>query len=309
MSFLAPGLNDRGLAYGDGLFETLRLEAGRLRFWPEHLARLTWGCRALELPEPDAVVLHAAIYAAVLESGRLDAVVKLIYTAGAGARGYLRSQTPSPSLTILFSDLPDTPMASAPNGLVVGVLPDQSTGSLPTLRGLKHLNRLPQVLARAAWPADLDECLLCDAQGQLLGGTQSNLCWLEGNQWFTPPIAGMAIAGTVRGLLIRHFGVKVVPLAWGRLSLARALVLTNAVRGVQPVARILWPKATASAIAEQRLALAPAQTLAAGWQALCLTDHTAHAGDSAFKPADLMQTAWVSSLNQEGFLSMPIHNP
>jgi len=309
MSFFEPGLHDRGLAYGDGLFETLRFEAGRLMFWPEHFARLTFGCRALALPEPDAFALHAAIHTAVFKSGRFDAVVKLIYTAGAGARGYQRAPTLTPSLAILLSDLPETPIASSHNGLVVGVLPEQSTGSLPKLSGLKHLNRLPQVLARAAWPADVDECLLFDAQGQLLGGTQSNLCWLEGNQWFTPPIVGTAIAGTARGLLIRHFGVKVAPLAWGRLSLARAMVLTNAVRGVRPVGRIIWPKAALGGVAAQRLALAPAQTLALGWQALSLADRTNHADGALFQRADLTQTAWVESLQREGFLAVSIHNP
>ncbi len=308
MSFFEPGLHDRGLAYGDGVFETLRLEAGRLMFWPEHVARLSIGCRALGLPEPDALMLRAAIDTAVLNSGRTDAVVKLIYTAGTGMRGYQRAQSPIPSLAVLLSDLPETPSTRVEQGLVVGVLPAQSEGSLPALMGLKHLNRLPQVLARAAWPSDVDECLVCDAQGQLLGGTQSNLCWLEGNQWFTPPIAGTAIAGTVRGLLIRHFGVKVAPLAWGRLALARAMVLTNAVRGVRPVGRVLWPKAALAPNAGQALALAPAHSLAAGWQALSQAYLNAATDDAAIKPAALMQTAWVSSLSLEGFLAMPMQN-
>jgi 4-amino-4-deoxychorismate lyase len=308
MSFFEPGLHDRGLAYGDGVFETLRLEAGQLMFWPEHLARLSFGCRALGLPEPDALALHDAMNAAVLNSGRMDAAVKLIYTAGAGMRGYQRAQSPTPSLAVLLSDLPETPRAWDNKGMVVGVLPMQSAGSLPTLTGLKHLNRLPQVLARAAWPAEVDECLVCDAQGQLLGGTQSNLCWLEGNQWFTPPIAGTAIAGTVRGLLIRHFGVKVAPLAWGRLALAGAMVLTNAVRGVRPVGRVLWPKAALAPNAGQALVLAPAQTLAVGWQALSQAYLNAATDNAAIMPAALMQTAWVSSLSQEGFLAMPMQN-
>jgi Na+-driven multidrug efflux pump len=86
------------------------------------------------------------------------------------------------------------------------------------------------------------------------------------------------------------------------------MVLTNAVRGVRPVGRVLWPKAALAPNAGQALVLAPAQTLAVGWQALSQAYLNAATDNAAIMPAALMQTAWVSSLSQEGFLAMPMQN-
>jgi 4-amino-4-deoxychorismate lyase len=305
MDFAAPGLHDRGLAYGDGVFETLRLAAGRLVFFHEHIARLRAGCRALGLPEPTLPMLRRAIDAAVASSGQTEAVVKLIYTAGAGQRGYQRTEPLAPSLAVLVSALPATPSDWTAQGLVVGVLPAAAT-VVPQLLGLKHLNRLPQVLARAAWPPAVDECLLRDEQNKILGGTQTNVCWLEGEHWFTPPIAGAAIAGTVRAQLLIHGGVTVAPLALGRLSLARAMVLCNAVRGVLPVGRIIWPSADSRGQPlAQALALAPAQALAARWQAMLQALNPPQKNPNL--AAAIESTAWVASAVAEGFLTVPIH--
>ncbi len=295
MNFADVSSQDRGLAYGDGLFETVRLAAGRLAWWPEHLARLTVGCRVLGLSDPCDTDLRQSIDAAVLMSGKTDAVVKLIYTAGAGQRGYRRPDSVQPSLTVLVDNLPEVNPAWYAHGLVLGVLPVPFAGGMPTLTGLKHLNRLPQVMARTTWPTGVDECLLQDESGLILGGTQSNFCWLEGDCWFTPPIRGSAIAGTVRGVLNAHLGVKVVPLAVGRLALARAAVLTNAVWGVLHVGRIKGN--LGGAWAGQMLELAPARQLATRWQVLSAAQDRPDAMPS------WTQTAWVSTLQQEAFLT------
>lgn len=307
-----PGVHDRGLAYGDGVFETMRLAAGQILFFHEHAARLNVSCRALGLPSPDWPKIRRAIDAAVASSGQTDAVVKLMYTAGAGQRGYQRAEPLTPSLAVLVSDLPPSPSHWATQGLVVGLLPATATTVLPQLRGLKHLNRLPQVFARAAWPPAVDECLVRDEGNKILGGTQTNVCWLEGEQWFTPPIAGATIAGTVRALLIARCGVTVAPLATGRLALARAMVLCNAVRGVLPVGRIVGRIVGHGADSNrqpsaQALALAPAQALAACWHA-----HTHAQAENSSRnvnsapPDDL--SAWLLSARAEGFLTVPIHD-
>lgn len=230
---------DRGLAYGDGLFETIRLYRGRLEWWSEHFARLSWGCRQLGLPLPEESDLLARIDAAlganpVGERG----VIKLIYTAGPGTRGYCRSEPICPTVVIQCG-----PIASHVDVLQQkgGAIDVQSQGyaGVPHLIGLKHLNRLPQVLTRMAWPEAVDECLMADPAGRLVGGTQSNFFWREAGQWYTPPVGGACIAGTVRALLIAHLGVRLAPLAVGRLALAQAAVMTNAVWGVVPIRSIM----------------------------------------------------------------------
>ncbi|HUX83348.1 MAG TPA: aminodeoxychorismate lyase [Halothiobacillus sp.] len=232
-------LSDRGLAYGDGLFETILLRRGQPVWWSEHFARLSWGCRRLGLPLPDESDLCARIEAAVAANpvGAWGAL-KVIYTAGPGTRGYRRSSPIHPTVVIQCSSIAAQIDDWRQNGLAIGIQTQGFDGLVP-LVGMKHLNRLPQVLTRMAWPASMDESLMPDQTGRLVGGTQSNFFWHEDGQWFTPPMGGASIAGTIRALLIAHLGIRIAPLATGRLALARAAVMTNAVWGVVPVRTLM----------------------------------------------------------------------
>lgn len=277
MTHFAPfTLQDRGLAYGDGLFETMRLSGGRVLWWSEHFARMSYTCCALDLPVPEEVEVRAAIESEVEKSGQSEAVVKLIYTAGSGQRGYLRPEPVEPALILSIAEVPAAALEWSSRGLSIGCL--KQTGGVPMsgFSGLKHLNRLPQVLARDAWPDGVDECLIHDEKGLIMGGTQSNFYWLEDGHWFTPPIQGFAIAGTVRALLCQYLDVTIAPLAIGRLALAQAAVMSNAVRGVLPIGRL----------AGRVLPIDQSMDLAARWQRLC--DAWA---DEERAPAD---SAWLA---------------
>ena len=281
---------DRGLAYGDGLFETMRLSRGRLLWWSEHRARLSYTSCRLGLPPPDIPAVRAAIEAAVMQSGRADAVVKLIYTAGSGQRGYHRTQPLEPALTVLIGEPPVPVPHGSVQGLTLGLM-RQDGGEPPTaLRGLKHLNRLPQVLARDAWPAGVDECLIQDARGLVAGGTQSNFYWLEAGHWFTPPILGSGIAGIARAVLCRALPVTIAPLSIGRLALAQAAALSNVVRGVRPVASLNG----------RVLPVEPARELAENWQRLC--------DEQGVDPAHPGHSAWFACQRQEDLLDPRCHD-
>jgi 4-amino-4-deoxychorismate lyase len=273
-------MQDRGLAYGDGLFETLRLSHGQLAWWPEHFARMSYTCCALGLPLPDAADVRAAIASAVAQSGKSEAVVKLIYTAGSGQRGYLRAEPVEPALTVLIGDVPLSEPEGLSRGLTVGLLKQSGGVSMSALIGLKHLNRLPQVLAHGAWPPGVEECLIHDENGLVVGGTQSNFYWQENGRWYTPPIHGSAIAGTVRALLCRHLDVAIAPVSVGRLALAQAAILSNAVRGVMPVGRLAGRVLPLDALDRAR-------ALATRWQRLC----DDRARDECTQPAD---SAWYA---------------
>lgn len=251
-------LADRGLAYGDGVFETMRLRNAVPVAFDAHHARLSTGCAVLGLPVPSLQALRDdfAVWWSSQTVQPTEGVLKLIVTAGVGDRGYARP--PELSLSPYWQLTPPPPPRA---GLTValGAQPMVALGIAQGLgQGLKHLNRLPQVLSRAQWPDGVHEVLGYDAQGLILGGTQSNVCWFEGGQWWTPPVGGSAIAGTVRAQLIHRLGVRRAPVSMGRLSLATAMVMTNAVRGVEPVLRLgsRWLDPT------------PAQALQSAWQAL-----------------------------------------
>ncbi|MBD3816275.1 MAG: aminotransferase class IV, partial [Halothiobacillus sp.] len=142
----------------------------------------------------------------------------------------------------------------------------------------------PQVLARAAWPEGVDECLIHDENGLVLGGTQSNFFWLENGRWFTPPIQGSAIAGIVRALLCRYLDVTVAPVSLGRLALAQAAAISNAVRGVLPIGRL----------AGRVLSVDQSMELVTRWHRLCAI----RAGEGG-EPVD---SAWFALQRQVAVL-------
>jgi len=227
-----PSWNDRGLAFGDGLFETLFVDAGRPLLPGEHFARLRFGLSRLGLPEPAGETILEAIETAI-PAGR-SGVCKLMVTAGPGPRGYARPAGPEPTVHASFAPLPPAPARA----LVVGESPVPVAG-IPALRGLKHLNRLPQVLAREQWPAGADEALMTDAEGRVVSGTMSNLFWREGGRWYTPPLVDGSIAGTRRAWWIERLDAVVRPCARGRLAAADAAFCCNALSAWRPVASLL----------------------------------------------------------------------
>ncbi|QWP76046.1 aminodeoxychorismate lyase [Lysobacter sp. K5869] len=223
---------DRGQAYGDALFETLRAHRGELPWWDAHWARLSGGAQRLGLPTPDP--RHVREAAADLLAGR-DAVLKLILSRGEGGRGYAPPARPEPVWTLSRHPLP--PPARA-GGLRLRWC-ELRLSEQPALAGLKHCNRLEQVLARAEWDdPDIDEGLLRNAAGELVCATAANVFVLHGEQWRTPPVDRCGVAGVCRQRLIELSGARIAVLSADELQRADAIFLCNAVRGILPVARL-----------------------------------------------------------------------
>lgn len=247
---------DRGLAYGDGLFETMRAHRGTLPWWPRHRARLTAGAGRLGITLPSDAALDAALSAAL--DATPDGVIKLILTRGTGARGYAPTPGAAPTLLVTASAAP----VAADQALAVDVL-SLRLGVQPALAGMKHLNRLEQVLgAREAVERDLDDALMADVDGFLTCSTRANLFARLDGRWITPPVDRAGVAGVARGVLLDVWsppgGLHVMPLPMAILPRVDALLLSNAVRGILPVgrcgARALDPRPVG--FAEARAALA-----------------------------------------------------
>lgn len=230
---------DRGLAYGDGLFETMRVAAGRIPWWDAHLARLARGATVLGFPAPDAGWLKAQA-GQLLEAAPEQAVLKLVLTRGAGGRGYAPPAAPEPGLVLSLHALPPA----------VGPLRlrwcNTRLSLQPALAGIKHLNRLDQVLARAEWQdPDIHEGLMLDARGHVGCATAANLfAFIEG-RWLTPSLADGGVTGLARAwVLAREPAAAQATLTPADLASAEALFLCNAVRGILPVGQlgdIRWP--------------------------------------------------------------------
>ena len=236
--------DDRGLAYGDGLFETMRSHRGELPWWEAHWARLAAGAARLGLPLP-ARALVREVASTLLDLG--DGVLKLLVTRGVGTRGYAPAAGTEPTWVLSTHPLPGAPR---PGGLHLRWC-ETRLSHQPRLAGLKHCNRLEQVLARGEWPAPgepggdaFDEGLLLDVQGDVAGAIAANVFVSVDGRWCTPPVELCGVAGTCRAWLLNEAGAIERRLAPADVESADAVVLCNAVRGILPVARLgarAWP--------------------------------------------------------------------
>jgi 4-amino-4-deoxychorismate lyase len=231
----AAWVRDRGLQYGDGLFETIACRAGTPRWLERHFARLARGCERLGIVMPDVAQLSTEVRS--LAAGHAAAVVKVLVTRGeAQGRGY--RPTGSEQSMRVVSRHPWPAPTQAPFRVLQSPV---RLGSQPLLAGLKHLNRLEQVLAQqAAQQACVDEGLLCDADGHVVCASAANLFVAMGEEWLTPPIIDCGVAGVMRSLVLEHAPragllVREQRLRPPDLAGARHLTLSNVRLGLQAV--------------------------------------------------------------------------
>ena len=232
---------NRGLQYGDGLFETLLLTQGRLTFWSRHMARLFDGCQRLAITPPDPELLLDE--AQQLCAQRRSGVLKIIITRGSGGRGY-QSPLSAPACRILaFHPKPTYPAHFAQQGVAVRICQTR-LGSNPALAGLKHLNRLEQVMARQEWRGkEITEGIMLDGQGNAIEGVMSNLFLVHDDQLWTPDLSNCGVAGIMREAVIEvaeelNIPVNIGVIPEAELYRAKAMFLTNAVIGLWPVKRL-----------------------------------------------------------------------
>ncbi len=232
--------NDRGLHYGDGLFETIAAADGRLRFEALHWERLALGCARLALPAPDWAALRAEARAAADVD---KAIVKVIVTRGSGGRGYEPGAALASRRIVLRYAWPEERDSVGERGAAV----EWSEVTLtvqPLLAGLKHLNRLEQVLARARVSGrGLDEALMCTADGQVICGTMSNVFVCRHDRLLTPRVDRAGVAGVMRAVVLRDapdLGLQAAEALLHRADVETAdeVFLTNARIGVWPVRRL-----------------------------------------------------------------------
>ena len=229
---LAAG--DRGLHYGDGLFETVSVIGGRAPLWSRHMARLAEGGRRLAIPLPDSEMLAKEMRAVVGDMAA--AVVRITVTRGVGPRGYAPPAVSMPARIVAAFPMPAPDPHLARDGVCLRVC-SLRLSEQPALAGLKHLNRLEQVLARAEWadPA-IHEGLLLDVAGRVACATMANVFAVIGGIPVTPSLARCGVAGVARAEVLATIpAVQVRDLALEELLRADELFLTSSVRGILPV--------------------------------------------------------------------------
>jgi 4-amino-4-deoxychorismate lyase len=232
---------DRGLQYGDGLFETMRVRRGSVRFLDYHLDRLYRGCRQLGIAAPERSALRREVERAA--ALRTQAVLKLIVTRGRGARGYRATGLERCTRILALHPLPRSVSADAAVPVRVRLCATP-LGSNPRLAGLKTLNRLESVLARGEWrDARIWEGLMRDVDQTIVCGTMSNLFIRRGSLLMTPVLDRCGVAGVMRrwicetaaDLELRSTERRI---RWRDLTEADEVFMSNAIVGIRSVGSI-----------------------------------------------------------------------
>lgn len=231
-------LDDRGLRYGDGLFETVAIRGGRLQYWEKHWARLRRGAERLALSVPPELEREARW----LCDGEQEGVLRMTLTRGTGGTGYARDESMAPTRVVQFWPPRARPAEWARTGVRTRLCRTRLSPS-PLLAGIKHLNRLEQVMARAEWDDEFAEGLMSDDRNELIEGTMTNVFLVRLGKLATPDLARCGVEGVMREVVLETARRMRVPtvvtrLTMNDLSMADEVFLTNSLVGIWPVREI-----------------------------------------------------------------------
>lgn len=236
--------SDRGFQYGDGLFETIEVRNRQAVLLKRHLERLNSGCQRLSMPVPDAQLLSAEVDSLCRSpDAGARAVLKIIITRGSGGRGYRPPDIIQPTRVLSLHPYPDYPKNYSEQGIVARFCTGR-LGLNPYLAGIKHLNRLEQVMARAEWSdSAIQEGLMLDIKGHVIEGTMTNLFYIKNNRLYTAALTYSGVAGIMRSLVIElatahGFPVSEHTFSRNELLSADEVFICNSIIGIWPVKQI-----------------------------------------------------------------------
>jgi len=236
-------IQDRGFNYGDGLFETMLLVNHQPVFWDEHYQRLIKGCKVLGIRCPSGESLKEDIEKLWHLTPDVNvAVIKIIVTRGDSKRGYQYPDNIASNVVIFLSTYPGYPVSYWNEGVKVKIC-ETLLSSHTQLAGLKHLNRLEQVIARNEWQDDYQEGLMADISGNIVEGVMSNIFIVKDNLVRTPLIINAGVNGIMRNIILKICEANGIMALEDDISLKQLLAadevfLTNSIIGVWPVKQI-----------------------------------------------------------------------
>lgn len=249
---------DRGLAYGHGLFETILFSQSALPLIDRHLLRLIPDSHLLGISLQSGDVQHYLnlFLEALSDQSITDGVIKIMVTAGSGGRGYKMPDTIIPSLIFSYNPLPEDTAKHRKQGVDVRLC-EHFIGNGSTLAGIKHLNRLDQVIARSEWSHNkYADGIMLSVNGDVVEATSANIfVKTKEGKWITPTLDQSGVSGVMRGLLIDRIfpacdlSVSETNLTLDELLMSQQILLCNSVKG------ILRVNSVSSATDKQLLAL------------------------------------------------------
>lgn len=230
--------NDRATQFGDGCFTTARVINGQVCFLDAHLTRLQTTCEKLFIPYMEWQALSQEMQS--LAMPHREAVIKVIISRGVGGRGYSASGCAQPTRMVSVSSFPAHYARWRAEGITLALSPIR-LGRNPSLAGLKHLNRLEQILIRSHLEqTDADEALVLDSEGWVTECCAANLFWRKDNVVYTPRLDQAGVNGIMRQFCIRKlaqssFQVVETNAREEALQHADEMVVCNALMPIVPV--------------------------------------------------------------------------
>ena len=238
-------IDDRAIHYGDGLFETILCRAGKLYYWPQHFSRLQASAEKLKIACPPEQLLLDEI-SKLVTNNSIEAdsacVIKIILSRGVGERGYRFPEKATTNRLLMVSPLATDYSSLLSKQLLSGklFLCEQQVSINKNLAGIKHLNRLENVLARNEWQGDYIDGLMCNANRHVIEGSMSNLFAIKDKQLYTPDLSLSGVEGIMRDVIMRladknNIDVMVKDLTLEMLFDMDELFISNSLIGMKSV--------------------------------------------------------------------------
>lgn len=227
-------VENRGLAYGDGLFTTAKILNGKVEYLTQHLQRLSFGCQKLGISAPSLNTLEQQLISTATDYSK--AVLKVIITASSGGRGYARSSDNNHDLIIMVHEYPSYYDDKIQTGMRLGTS-TQKMGVNPMLAGLKHLNRLEQVLLRQELSnREEDDLLVTNVNNDVIEATSANVFFYQNNKLYTPDVSHSGVNGIMRQNILAKYPKTIIKsVSLDDIAQAEEIFICNCIMGIMPI--------------------------------------------------------------------------
>jgi 4-amino-4-deoxychorismate lyase len=235
---------DRGFQYGDGCFTTMAFRNNRLEFFDAHINRLKLACNTLYIDFDKWSELESCIVNSLKAAS--DCVVKVMISRGVGGRGYSPKGAENPSFIITHLTIPAHYIFWQTKGIKLTISPIR-LACQPLLAGIKHLNRLEQVLVKQALAqTGYDDAVVCDTQQKIIETSVGNLFWYKDNVWYTADLSESGVEGVMRNQILavmqqQGLECRVVKQDVSALFGAQQLFICNSLMVLVPVLNLFNP--------------------------------------------------------------------
>jgi 4-amino-4-deoxychorismate lyase len=242
---------DRGFAYGDGVFRTMRVQGGIPVNWHLHYQKLVADCASIGIVCPSAELFISDIEQLFIQDIMRNemSVAKIIVTRGEGERGYTIPAVTTPLRVIIKSQLPSYANHYSKGGVNLTVC-ETRLAHQQKLAGVKHLNRIENVMARMEWRDEsIFDGIMLDSDGNVIECTMSNIFARFGDTLMTPKLNTSGVAGVTRQQILalsKPLNLKVTEATMPLVQLLTAdeIIICNSLYGVLQAISIgdkTWP--------------------------------------------------------------------